>query len=518
MSTHSHRTVAVTAGVAALGIVLAGCASSQQDADGDANGAGGTLRIGLAAPPTSLDPANMEQSTSPFAQPAYDALIRVEDDGSLSPGLATEWAFVDDENRVFEITLRDGVTFSDGAELDADALIANLEHLDEGRSNVATLVNGGEYEKIDDDTVRITWDEPHPLAPQSFTQTWVAGMLASPDVLGEDPESLATETAGAGPYALDPSNTVAGSEYVYTARDDYWDPDRQHWDEIVITVMENPEQRLNALRTGEIDYAVGDLATADAAADAEMQVLFAPTIAYGLSLLDRDGELGSPLGDVRVRQAINHALDREGISQALLGDYGFPTEQVMVPSEPGYVESLEGRYEYDPDRARELLAEAGYADGFDLPVIASTSDTAATLAQVYVEQLAQVGITVELDSRPGPDYFEAMTSGTFPAAGIGYGSQPLPMEYDGLFGPAAIFNPLGSTSETIEQVYAEAIVAPEDEARALYEEITTELVEEGWFAPVVFAPVFHYAGDAIAETAVTEARPQVPISELRPAS
>lgn len=517
MSRRTTRVLTSATAFATIALMTAGCASSHQSPSPDGEAGGGTLRVGLAAAPTSLDPANMEQSTSPFAQPAYDALIRVEEDGSLSPGLATEWEFTDDENRVFEITLRTGVTFSDGAELDADALIANLEHLDTGKSNVATLVNGGDYAKVDDDTVQITWDTPHPLAPQALTQTWVAGMLASPEVLAADPGSLATQTAGAGPYVLDAGETVAGSTYVYTARDDYWDPDRQHWDEIVITVMENPEQRLNALRAGEIDYAVGDLSTAGSAADAGLQVLYAPTIAYGLSLLDRDGELGSPLADVRVRQAINHALDRQGISDALLGEYGFPTEQVMVPSEPGYLESLEGRYPYDPDKARALLAEAGYPDGFSLPVIASTSATAATLAQVYVEQLAAVGITVELDSRPGPDYFEAMTSGTFPAAGIGYGSQPLPMEYDGLFGPNAIFNPLGSTSPVIEEAYAAAIVAPEDEAAALYEQITTELVEQAWFAPVVFAPVFHYAGDAIAPTTVTEARPQVPLSELAPA-
>ncbi len=150
-------------------------------------------------------------------------------------------------------------------------------------------------------------------------------------------------------------------------------------------------------------------------------------------------------------------------------------------------------------------------------MIASTSATAATLAQVYVEQLAAVGITVELDSRPGPDYFEAMTGGTFPAAGIGYGSQPLPMEYDGLFGPDAIFNPLRSTSPTIEENMAAALVAPEDEAATLYEAITTELVEDAWFAPAVFAPVFYYAADTIAPTSATEARPQVPIAELAPA-
>ncbi|MDR2294256.1 MAG: ABC transporter substrate-binding protein [Microbacterium sp.] len=509
------RALPIAAAVAAM-LALSACAASQQDSSTGASGRG-TLTIAQASAPTSLDPADMEQSTGLFAQPAYDALIRVDENGELTPALATEWGFTDDENKVFEVTLRSGVTFSDGAKLDAAALVASLEHLDAGKSNVATLVNGGTYSAVDEDTVRITWDTPHPLAPQAFTQTWVAGMVVSPKALETDATTLATQTAGAGPYVLDAKATVAGSRYVYTARDDYWNPEGQHWEKIVITVIENPEQRLNALKTGEVDYAVGDLGTAKAASDAGLQVRYAPTIFYGLNLLDRAGELGSPLGDVRVRQAINYALDRDKIASALLGEYGFATEQTVVPSEPGYVPALEGHYSFDQAKAKSLLSEAGYPDGFTLSVVASTSATAATLAQVLVEQLAAVGITVTLDSRPSADYFEGMTSGTFPAAGIGYGSQPIPMEYDGLFGPQAVFNPLGSTDPEIERLYHEAIAAPADEARALYEQIQTKLVEEAWFAPVVFAPVFLYAGDGVGEFQVTEARPQFPITELLPA-
>ncbi|SNU00498.1 peptide/nickel transport system substrate-binding protein [Ruaniaceae bacterium KH17] len=527
--------LAVTASTAAL--VLTGCASSNNPTpttgatDAAADGAttseeeteaaaprGGTLSIALDKAPASLDPANMEQSTSPFAQPAYDALINVEADGTLVPGLATEWAFADDENKVFEITLREGVTFSDGAELNADALIANLEHLDTGKSNVATLVNGGTYEKVDESTVRITWDTPHPLAPQALTQRWVAGMVASPDAIAADTEQLATQTFGAGPYVLDAARTIAGSSYVYTARDDYWDAESVMWDEIVITVMENADQRLNALKTGEVQYAAGDLGIADAASDAGLQVLAAPTIVYGINFLDRQGPLGTPLADVKVRQAINYALDRDGIQNALLGEYGFATDQVVIPSEPGYVAELDGRYPYDQDTARELLAEAGYADGFSFKLVASTSAMQALLAQVLVEQLSQVGITVELDSRPSADYFEAMTGGTFEAAAIGYGNQPMPMMYDGLFGPNAVFNPLKSQSDSIDAAMAEALVSDPDRATELYEEIMTELVEDAWYAPAVFAPVFYFASADLAPVEITESRPQAPITSLAPAN
>lgn len=526
-ATTRRKLLTFAAAASAAALVLTGCASSnnpdeeptagEETSDAPAE-RGETLTIALENAPGSLDPANMEQSTSPYAQPAYDALINVEPDGTLVPGLATEWEFTDDENKVFEITLREGVTFSDGAELDADALIVNLEHLDTGTSNVATLVNGGSYEKVDDYTVRITWDDPRPLAPQALTQRWVAGMVASPDAIQNDPDGLATQTAGAGPYALNAERTIAGSSYVYTARDDYWDPDSVLWEEVVITVMDNADQRLNALRTGEVQYAGGDLGTAQAAVDAGLQVLYAPTVVYGINFLDRDGELGTPIGDVQVRQAINYALDRDGIQEALLGEYGFATDQVVIPSEPGYVEDLDGHYPFDQDRARELLAEAGYEDGFELNLVASTSAVQALLAQVLVEQLAQVGITVNLDSRPSADYFEGMTGGTFEAAAMGYGNQPMPMMYDGLFGPDAIFNALGTESETIEEAMAEALVSSPERATELYEEIMTELVEDAWYAPAVFAPVFYFATDDLAPVEVTEARPQAPIITLAPAN
>lgn len=520
------RTLAAIAGITALALSASACASSNNPTP-DANDSsveqpanqarGGTLRIALAAPPSSLDPANMEQSTSPYAQPAYDALIQDRLDGTLVPGLATEWEFVDDENKVFEITLREGVTFSDGEPFNADALISHLNYLDTGKSNVATLANGGTYQKLDDNKVRISWDTPHPLVPQALTQRYVAGMVISPRAIAENPDGLATETAGAGAYVLNSRDTIAGSQYVYDARDDYWNPEAQHWDRIIITVIENADQRLNALKVGEADYVAGDLGYADQAEAAGLQVLYAPTIVYGLSLLDRDGSLGSPLGDVRVRQAINHALDGEAIATGLLGKYGFPTEQTMVPSEPGYVTSLEGRYPYDPEKAKELLAAAGYPDGFDLDVIASTTALAALFAQVYVEQLAAVGINVNLDSRPGPDYFAAMTSGEFPAAGIGYGSQPISLEYDGLFGPNAVFNPRGSSSVSITENMLKGMAAPENEARAHYEAVVTELVEDAWFAPAAFAPVFYFAGDTVAPLQVNEARPQMPLLEIKPA-
>ncbi|WP_157007494.1 ABC transporter substrate-binding protein [Agromyces laixinhei] len=513
-----QRRALTTIAAAATVAMLAGCAASKNAPDPEATSSkGDVLTVAVASAPTSLDPANMEQSTSPFAQPAYDALILEDADGELEPGLATDWQFLDDENKVFEITLREGVTFSDGSELNAEALVKNFEHFDTGTSNVGTLISGGTYEATGPYTVTMTWETPHPLAANSLTQRWVAGMVISAEAIENDPEALATQTAGAGPYVLDADETVFGSQYTYTARDDYWAPEDQHWNTIVIKVVETTDQRLNGLKTGELDYVAGDLTTASAAESAGFQVAYAPTIFVGLSLLDRDGTFGSPLGDVRVRQAINYALDRETVAEALVGEYGFPSEQTVVPSESGYVEDLADHYAFDLDKAKSLLAEAGYPDGFTLPVVASTSATQSLISQVIVEQLAAAGITVELDARPSADYFQGMAGAQFAAAVIGYGSQPMWMEYDGLYGPEAVFNPFGTQRDEIDELSAKAAMAGPDEREEYEQEIQRYLVEEAWFAPMVYLPVFYYASDELAPIAVSDARPQTPLREIRPA-
>lgn len=511
------RTLTMVTAIGATVALLAGCAGSAKNPEPQATATkGDTLNVAVPAAPTSLDPANMEQSTSTFAQPAYDALILEDSDGKLLPGLATEWQYLDDENKVFELTLREGVTFSDGSPLNAEALVTNFEYFNEGTSNVGTLISGGSYEATGEYTVTMTWDTPHPLVPNTLTQRWVAGMVISAEAIESDPQGLATQTAGAGPYVLDAAATVSGSKYTYVARDDYWAPEDQHWEKIVLTVVETTDQRLNGLKTGEFDYVSGDLTTASAAESEGFQVAFAPTIFVGLALNDRAGTM-SPLDDVRVRQAINFALDRETVADALVGEYGFASEQTVVPSESGYVEALAGHYEYDPKKAEELLAEAGYPDGFTLPVVASTSATQALISQVIVQQLAEVGITIELDARPSADYFQGMAGAQFPAAVVGYGSQPMWMEYDGLFGPSAVFNPFHTQSAEIDALYTEAAMAEPEKRRGLEEEIQSILVKDAWFAPMVYLPVFVFASTDLAPIVSTPARPQVPLREIAPA-
>ncbi|QTX05636.1 ABC transporter substrate-binding protein [Agromyces archimandritae] len=497
-------------------LLVSGCASSSDDRGGDAD-RGDTLTIGLAAAPTSLNPADMNQSANQFAMPAYDSLIFEESSGELVPGLATEWGYTDDENRVFELKIRDGVTFSDGEELTAEAVAEFFDFFTAGSSNMANLISGGTYEAIDDETVRMSWDTPHPLVPQSLTQRFLGGMVVSPKAM-EDPDTLSTSTAGTGPYTLVPDETITGNSYVYEARDDYWSPDNQLWDRIVIKVIETTDQRVNGLKAGELDLVAGDLTTAESAEAAGFTVGYAPFVFVGLSLLDRDGTLGTPLADVRVRQAINYALDRDTVAEALLGTYGEPTEQTVTSAESGYVEELAGHYAYDPEQAKRLLAEAGYPDGFSLPVVAVNNPTQGALAQVITEQLSKVGIAIDLVAEQSDGYFQKMSGGEYPAAVIGYGSQPMWMEYQGLYGPDAAFNGLKAQRDELDELFTKAAAAGDPaEQRELNEQTERYLVEEAWFAPLALMPNFWYSADTIQAPEVTVAVPSPVFRSIAPA-
>jgi peptide/nickel transport system substrate-binding protein len=306
------------------------------------------------------------------------------------------------------------------------------------------------------------------------------GLVESPAVF--DSADIETNPVGSGPYILNVDESVTGSNYVYTRNPDYWDPESVHYDNLVIRVLTDPTAVLNAVRAGEIDG--GNLLDNAAIGDVEAVGYTVNPLELdweGLLLLDRDGALAPELADVRVRQAINYAFDREGLLKAFSDGNGTVTTQIFPPTSVGYDTALDEAYSYDPEKARELLSEAGYPDGFTLEMPSVTSYSAANWALI-AQQLSEVGITV--------NYTDATTTFIADVLGTKYPVTWLRLQQDQDWGlirfeltPDAIFNPFHTTdpqlSALIEQVRTTTGAENEEAVSAVNEFV----VDQAWFAP-----------------------------------
>lgn len=280
-----------------------------------------------------MDPARMMTTAMWATTLAYDSLIGLDPQGNLVPGLAVSWKYKDAANEEFELKLQPDVVFSDGSPLTADVVIANFEHYYE-TTPLGSWMNDATMTAVDELTVNLKLSEPQPNLPQNLTPERGAGAMASGEAL-KDPDSMASKSFGAGPYVLDSASTVPKDHYTYVPNDKYWNRDAIHWDKVVLKVIPNPNTVLSAMKSGQVDLATGEFTTAEAAEEAGLNVQSIPRQWFGVTLAERDGKLVEALGDTRVRQALNYAVDRQKIVDGLLKPYGIPTDQIMMSGQPG---------------------------------------------------------------------------------------------------------------------------------------------------------------------------------------
>jgi peptide/nickel transport system substrate-binding protein len=323
-----------------------------------------------------------------FLYPAYDRLMRITAEGEIEPMLATDWAFGED-GKFLDLTLRGDVTFSDGTAFDAEAVKANLERAislpDSTLTAVLSMIES--VEVLDDLQVRIHLAGPGGALPSLFTGH--AGMMISPAAF--DNEDLDRQPVGAGPYVL--VRHDVGNELVYERRDDYWDNEVPAPPQLTIRVMPDDSSRLNAVAAGEVDATTLREQMVDQAEALGVSVVTKPRLAYYSFNLSTGSE---KVQDARVRKAISLALDRTAIGEALFGGRCVPTVQPFPAGHYAHNETIPlEEYDNDSERARQLLADAGVTS-LSLTTITPNITAYQRLAEVVQQQLAEVGITLEL--------------------------------------------------------------------------------------------------------------------------
>ena len=327
--------------------------------------------------------------------PVYETLMRFDENGELQPYLA-ESLTADVDNLTYTVKLRDDVYFSDGSKLDADALLWNFENFKENSQTSATHFGSVEsFEKVDDLTVVIHLKEWNTQIPYSLNS--VPGLMYSKKAFDEHGYDWCLEhPVGTGPYILTDYQT--DSHKTYQRNPNYWNKEETpSFDEIEIRIIADNMSAQAALISGDIDFFYGgDFQMLNTLKNMNYNI-YANKMWYTIYFLIYGSAVeGSPLEDVRVRQAIAYAIDSDAISEKL--DYGmsFVSNQYAVEGTQFYSDDVVG-YDYNPEKAKQLLAEAGYPNGFSTKLSVGVDQALDRYMIAIQGYLKDVGIDVTLD-------------------------------------------------------------------------------------------------------------------------
>ena len=328
----------------------------------------------------------------------YDSLYDLDENYELQPRAADSYD-VSDDACTYTFHLHEGITFTDGEPLNAAAVVANYEAAIDKDNNwrrrrmfIETIDENTEEVRIDSctavDDYTVEFHLPTPYAPfmNSVTQFY----LISPAALADSSWDYSKKSAGSGPYVLE--EYAQGDHVSILRNEDYWG-EAPSIDRIDFRVVPEAGSRIAALQTGEATaiypMPTDQVATVRAAGDINMVSLESTTMRY--VTLNTNYE---PLSDVKVRQALNHALNQDEYVKVMYSGAATPATSVLPEMVPGY--KAQTPYEYDLEKAKSLLEEAGYADGFEVSVICDNSTQETKGATFVMQQLEQIGVHVNV--------------------------------------------------------------------------------------------------------------------------
>lgn len=480
-----------------------------------------TLRYAAAGDIYGLDPHSMTDSfTNGILAHVYEPLVRYTADLKIEPGLATSWETIEPARVRYH--LREGVTFHDGAPFTAQDVAASLLRATHPDSPIRGNLPGlKDVEVVDDHTVDLILEGPSPLLNNYLTnigimdREWMeANGALDPVDQQKGEEGYSTSNAnGTGPFKVESRRPDALT--VFVRNEGWWDKPVHNLDRIEFSPIASAATRVAALLSGEIDLItpapLQDLDRIEAAPD--VHVLESPglrTIMLAVNVKDQlaDGSTpGNPMQDVRVRQAIMQAINMDGIRDRIMRGKSRNAGTLIAPEVPGFVEALNERPAYDPDAARALLAEAGYADGFavnlNCPNDAYVND--AAICQAMVPMLAQVGIEARLAVEPRSLHFQKAQAGQVDLFMLGWATLPM---LDGFSvisamlaapsGEYGTWNMLGYDNARINELTpAIEVELDEDKRRAMMAEAFTIAKDELPWLPLHQQPISWAARDGV---------------------
>jgi len=472
-----------TTAAAGAGSTAAQDGTASPSTDGATPAAGGTLRVAAVADPSSLDPqVGPGGNDHVMLYPVFDTLIQFDPETmEPEPGLASAWSF--DDPQTLRLTLREGVTFHDGTPLDAAAVKASLERFQEigahaDLANVTSIDASGPLEVV-----------LHLGSPDSSMLLVLAdraGMVVSPTAAA-DRAAFAQHPVGAGPFTF--GEFRPGDHITYERYADYWGEQQPTLDGIEMRIIPDRKAAANALLAGQVDFAYGldaaDYASLDA--DDGLTIGGEITLAFDMVYLNQGQP---PLDDSRVRNALNLAIDRDELVAGALDGRGEPAWLPVPPSHWAYEDAAVPTWPHDVERARELMTEAGYADGATITLLVPTQGAVPTTeAEILKAQLEAIGVTLEITTMDInsaiQQYFEAQSYNAFIA---GWSGRPdVGLTYSRLFAEDTYQNPAQVAIPGLDDVLAEAVSTEDLDERASAYAAANELITEAApYLPLVY--------------------------------
>jgi len=366
----------------------------------------GTLVRALSTYPNSLDlPQCAERNASTTAWHMYDSLVWFNDEGIIEPALAESWE-VSEDGAEYIFHLRKGVTFHNGEPFNADAVIFSWQRAKDGGfeySNLWQLATS--VEKVDDYTVKITTDGPDALFLSTVADNWA---MIPPKYFQEvGQEGFNEHPMGTGPFIF--VEWVKGDRVVMKANPNYWREGVPKIEKLIFRSVPESATRVAAIQTGEVDI-VHRLSSEEA-----KTLLGVPNVTvikypvervYYIAFNNMTTGKGQPTEDARVRIAMNYAVDVDAIIDALFDGFAKPAIGYVSTGELGYDNAPP--FGYDPEKAKALLTEAGYPNGFEMDMAcpAGAYTHFEEVCEAIAGYLGEVGIKVNLEIMESGHYWD----------------------------------------------------------------------------------------------------------------
>ena len=398
---------------------------------------GQELKIAMAADVTSIDPHfyNLFPNNN-IAEHIFDKLVQMDPDSKMIPGIATSWKPIDD--KTWEFKLRKGVKFHDGSELTAEDVAFSIDRVplvpnSPGPFSAYTKAIVAK-EIVDPYTIRLRYASPYPLAPNDLSTIYIVSKKVAASASTEDFNS-GKATIGSGRYKF---VRYANGDRVELVRNDAYWGEKPYWQKVTFRIIKNEAARVAALLSGDVD-AIEQPPTADLArikADPRFTVtskISHRVIYFNFDYLDRQspfitGKDGKPLAknpllDPRVRHAMSKAINRPAIAERVMEGQAIPSGQLVSDKLFGNVPGLKADV-YDPEGAKKLLAEAGYADGFNLTIHGPSGRYVndEKIVQAVAQMLTRVGIASKVETAPMGPYSGRASKQEFSFHMVGWGA------------------------------------------------------------------------------------------------